>query len=178
MLTKRDFVARYAAGEFGNASPTWDNYAAYRCAGYAGLIHIRNRVVGAETWYNVTQQESGAKWIEATSKFDRSLLYISAMAPTEKTIFQGEVQRGIWGLDLTYTFVVKPMRDALADQCLSAYGLVAKTLLSRFLCLNSYEWLEHLLDTYQDHVVEFSTYSVQWGTVPGFNTVFWEVRLY
>jgi hypothetical protein len=100
------------------------------------------------------------------------------MAPTEETIFQGEVMWGLWGLELTYTTVALPMRDALLKETKLARGIIATFLLKHFLCPNSYEWLQVLLDYYPDHVVEFSTYSVNWGTLPGYNTVFWEVRKY
>ena len=109
---------------------------------------------------------------------DPSLLYISAMAPTEKQVLQGEVPRGLWGLDLLYTTVARPMREALQVASRSVGGIIAVSLLQQYLCPNSYDWLMHLLDSYPGHVVEFSTYSVEWGTVPGYNTVFWEVRRY
>ena len=196
VLTKKDFVKRYAEGEFGNASPTWDDFASWHrdCCyegthsvkkSREGLYHIRNRVAGAETWYDIP---AGAPigdsnlwrcWYEvATKKYKPPQLYISMMAPTEKTLFQGEVMRGLWGLELLYTTVAKPMRDALAERCARVRGIIAVTLLKHFLCPNSYEWLQHLLETYPDHVVEFSTYSTNWGTVPGYNTVYWECRKY
>ena len=185
VLTKVDFVERYAAGEFGNASPTWNSLEEWKAdhPNPQGLVdslyHIRNRVAGASTWYNVTDISVPCYWRQAIERgYHPSQLYISQMAPTKLTLFQGEVQRGIWGCDLLYTTVQKPMRDALREQSTSINGVLALFLLRRFLCSNSYEWLQHLLDTYEDHVVEFSTYSVEWGTVPGYNTVFWEVRRY
>jgi hypothetical protein len=100
------------------------------------------------------------------------------MAPTDKTLFQGEVQRGLWGLDLFYTTVAKPMREALAVRSEQVNGIIASKLLEKYLCPCSHEWLLYLLESYPDHVIEFSTYSVEWGTVPGYNTVFWEIRKY
>ena len=182
VLTKKDFVKRYAKGEFGNASPTWEGFQEWwldrAWRKYGELYHIRNRIAGAETWYNVHHSNLRLMWEAATNLFKPSQLYISAMAPTEKTLFQGEVMRREWGLELTYTTVAKPMRDALAERTQTARGIIALALLRRFLCPNSLAWLEHLLDEYPNHVVEFSTYSVEWGTVPGYNTVFWECRLY
>ena len=181
VLTKTDFVRRYAASEFGNASPTWDGVEEWlKDEGwkYGLLFHIRNRVKGGRTFYDVPAYAMRDWWLYATNFCRPSNLYISAMAPTEKTLFQGEVQRGLWGLDLLYTTVAKPMRPALAQRSQTVSGIIALTLVRHFLCCNSQEWLWHLLDTYKDHVVEFSTYSVEWGTVPGFNSVFWEVRAY
>ena len=179
VLTKADFVRRYQRGEFGNRSPTWDTLAEYQASNYQGLIHIRNRVAAGPTWYDVPAAEVTAKWIEIVRDgVTPETLYLSAMAPTDKTIIQGEIQRTVCGLTLTYSTVKKPMRIALAEETLLAYGLGAKFTISKHLCDNSYDWLLYLLDTYDGHVVEFSTYSTCWGTLPHYNTVFWEVRKY
>lgn len=175
---KQDFVHRYQAGEFGNHAPTWDTASDYLASGYPGLVHIRNRVASGATWYNVSREEFSFQWKSAVQLCSPSLLYISAMAPTEKTILQGETVLTPYGIHLTYTRVAKPMRQALAEESLIARGIIGVTLLRHFLCPNSYEWLQVLLDRYDSHAVEFSTYSVQWGTLPNYNTVFWEVRSY
>jgi hypothetical protein len=70
------------------------------------------------------------------------------------------------------------MRDALRLDGRQVYGLAAAHLIQRYLDQNSQEWLWHLLDSYPGHVVEFSVYDKCWGTVPGYNSVFWEVRQY
>lgn len=184
VLTKKDFVTRYSAGEFGNASPTWNTCLEWLNAhpNYVGLttdlFHIRNRIAGGKTWYNVPWVAIVPTWITATEEVGAGNLYISAMAPTERTILQGEVQQGTNGLELFYSTVAKPMREALREQAEQVYGITAVALLRRYLCPNSYEWLQVLLDRYPFHVVEFSTYSCNWGTLPGYNTVFWEVRRY
>lgn len=178
VLTKADFVVRYKNGEFGNASPTWDTFEEYMDSGYRGLVHYRNRVAGGKTWYNIPYETCFADWIKACLEVPRCQLYISAMAPTDKTLIQGEVMRGVWGLDLTYTFVKKPMRDAFAEQTLHANKLQAIVILRQSMDNNSFEWLQYLLDNYEDHVIEFSVYDVEWGTVEGYNTVFWECRKY
>lgn len=180
VLSKKDFVRRYAQGEFGNASPTWDNFDLWQSSHLVlgDLYHIRNRVAGGKTWYNVHWSRLLSAWQIAVEKCVANQLYISAMAPTEKTLFQGEVQRGLWGLDLHYTTVAKPMREALKVWSDHLQGILVNRLLERYLCQRSQDWLWHLLETYPDHVVEFSTYSVEWGTVPGYNTVYWEVRAY
>jgi hypothetical protein len=70
------------------------------------------------------------------------------------------------------------MRDALKEESHEAHGLKAKMLLEHYLDAPSYNWLLGLLEWYPDHVVEFSCYGKKWGTVPGFNTIYWEVRKY
>lgn len=177
VLTKSDFVRRYQSGEFGNAAPTWGTLEEYLASGYRGLIHIRNRVANADTWYNVRREDARATWNLAISRgYAPEQLYVSAMAPTERTLIQGEVQRGVGGLDLTYTTVAQPMRDALREKTQYLHGAQATVLLQFFMNEYSWDWLCTLLDCYPDHVVEFSVYGVEWGTVSGHNTVFWEIR--
>lgn len=181
VLSKGDFVCRYAAKEFGNASPTWYNWQSWiddNGCKHGDLFHIRNRTAGGKTWYDVPYYQLGEVWAEACREYGPEGLYISAMAPTEKTIFQGEIQRGLWSYDLTYSLLPRTMREALAEKAYYTQGTLASFLLNYFLCPRSHEWLLYLLDEYPEHVVEFSTYSVEWGSVPGFNTVFWEVRKY
>lgn len=180
-LTKADFVRRYQRGEFGNASPTWNSYSDWRHDwqpdGWEDRpYHIRAMVAGAPTFYNVPGYRVEDAWKQA--KKVGVDYYISEMAPTEKTLFQGEVRRSINHVDLYYSLLRLPMRDALHRGGRHANGLVAVCLLRSFLCPASYDWLQHLLDRYVGHTVEFSTYEVNWGTLPGYNTVFWEVRNY
>lgn len=183
VLSKVDFVRRYKAGEFGNHSPTWDTVDEWLedrpWIKYGEKYHIRNRVAGGPTWYDVQYQSLPHIWNRVVAQGNRSeLLYVSAMAPTEKTLIQGEVQEGIWGLDLFYTTVRKPMRDALQEKSFQVSGVIAVSLLHHYLNAQSYDWLLYLLEAYPDHVIEFSCYDICWGTVDGFNTVYWEVRKY
>lgn len=182
VLTKRDFVERYIAGEFGNRAPTWGTISEFLQSGYdSGLIHIRNRIAGGETYYNVEPRQVPGKWERIMRRGGRPEdFYLSAMCPTEKTILQGEVQQGINGLELYYTTIPKPMREALAERSRQVYGIIATSMLEPFVFLdaNSREWLNVLLDRYPEHVIEFSTFHTKWGTLDNFNTVFWEVRNY
>jgi hypothetical protein len=180
VLTKKQFVKLYEAGAFGNHSPTWSicaEFVQYRHVDPEQLCHLRSRIAGGITYYNV-------KWYDIPSLWHKQAVmadwYCSAMAPSEKTTFQGEVMRGLWGLELTFTTVPLPMREALRKETKTAKGIIADTLLHHFLDANDYDWLMHLLDTYNHppHVVEFSTYSECWGTLPGHRTVVWEVRDY
>jgi len=181
VLTKHDFVCRFQRGEFGNRGPTWNTLEEFLAADYSGLMHIRNRIAGGPTWYDVPADKV-ARVFKDVTEIDGvrpSNLYFAAMAPTEKTLFQGEVmQSSENSLSLFYTHVRKPMRDALAQHSSSVSGIIATRLLREFLCPSSYAWLEVLLERYPDHVVEFSTYNCNWGTLPNHNSVFWEVRKY
>lgn len=171
--TKKDFVRRYQQGEFGNRTPTWDRLVNIDPS--YPLYHLRNQVAGGSTYYNLQLGRLGLLWVQQNQPSD---WYCAAMAPTEHTLIQGEVQRTAKGLYLRYTRVRKPMREALASSQEHVWGLEAREILRHFMCGRSYEWLGYLLDTYIDHVVEFSTYGIDFGTVPGVNTVWWECRLY
>lgn len=178
--SKKDFVQRYAEGEFGNRSPTWsveeflaNTEADYEDNGY-DLFHLRNRTAGGSTHYNLNYREIRT----AIERIDPSGWYVSAMAPTNLTLFQGEVRDSPEGLELLWTTVRKPMRDALREESSTAYRIEALGRLRTFLDTRSLDWLSWLLWAYPGHVVEFSTYSRCWGVEPGYNTVFWEVRLY
>ncbi len=185
VTSKKDFVRRYQRGEFGNRSPTWETVLGWMndpnghgTRGWNGpkLYHLRNRVAGGDTYYNLTANQLIARIPNIQGSIDN--YYVSEMAPTDRTLIQGEVQRQVSGLYLRYSTVKAPMREALGSSQEHTWGLQSKIILQNYLCPSSYYWLEYLLDTYKSHVIEFSTYSVNWGTVPGVNTVWWEVRKY
>jgi hypothetical protein len=182
VLTKADFTRRYKAGEFGNASPTWDTVQEYLASGYnQGPIHIRNRVAGGPTWYDVKPGEVLSTYTEIVGfgKAKSEELYFSAMAPTPLTTLQGEWMLDTCGIpQLYYSRIAKPMRASLAEGGKQASGLVARALTQAFMNYRSLAWFEWLKLDYPEHVIEFSCYSRCWGTVPGHNTVFWEVRKY
>ena len=184
--SKRDFVRRYKAGEFGNAAPTWDDlgdwlgrHSQRPSLPDSQLYHIRNRVAGGATWYDLGGDRVEYKWEEAIYGFrlKPSDLYISAMAPHNKGLIQGEVRRTFIGLEYHHTPGWKPMREAVAEYGWRVYkGLTAQLILKKKMDPLSYEWLEYLLEVYPDHIVEFSTFDVNWGTIPNRNTVVWEIR--
>ena len=181
VTTKEQFVRLYSQGHFGNRAPTWNTLEEYLESGYnQGLVHIRNRVAGAPTWYDIPPGEVLAKVGELVGLggWKQNQLYFSGMAPTELTTIQGEVQRSIRHLDLYWSNVRKPMRQSLLEGGRQSYNLSARLLLERYLDPASYAWLEFLLEEYPEHVVEFSCYERNWGTLPNRNTVFWEVRRY
>jgi len=174
--SKKDFVKRYQANEFGNRSPTWDTVQEFIAAdpNSSKLYHLRSREVGALTWYN--KPKITIRQINKLTNL--KTYYVSEMAPTEHTLIQGEIQRQTNGLHLRYTTVAKPMRAALLTSQEHVWGLSAKLILQHYLDPRSFEWLGYLLDTYTDHVVEFSTYGINFGTIPRLNTIIWEVRNY
>lgn len=180
VLTKADFVKRYSLGEFGNHSPTWNSIVEWgedRCLGDDdGLYHVRNRVAGAETWYNVPSCDLLDVWEAACDKYAEANLYISAMCPTHITTLQGYLIDTVGGLHLAYSTVKKPMRDSLLEGQRTAWGPTANLLLRTYMNQRSYDWLQWLLSAYKEHVIEFTCLSRCWGTEPGHNALVWEVR--
>jgi hypothetical protein len=186
--SKRDFVRRFAAGEFGNRTPTWDTpeqlhqfYMGYTIRGLRvpGLYHLRNRTAGGQTYYGLQWDECLIRW---RTENDPSGWYVGQMIPDdlEKTLLlQGEVYRSEYGLALYYSTVPKPMRPSLLEGGTQVYLEAARSLLRWALNNASYEWLEYLLDAYPNHVVEFSAYPRPYGTLyPTYNTIIWECRRY
>jgi hypothetical protein len=175
VTSKSQFVKRYKSGEFGNASPTWDSVSLFlndkSKFDNSQLFHLRNKTTGGKTWYNLKRSE--IKTIVVDGDY-----YVSSMAPSDKTVIQGEIRRSVNHYDLTFNQVKLPMRDAFKVSQKYQKGLSALLLLKKYLDWNSFDWLQYLLNTYENHTVEFSTYSIEWGTLPNFNTVFWEVRNY
>lgn len=96
----------------------------------------------------------------------------------EALLLQGEVSDLPGGLYLQYTTVAKPMKVAMLEESRHVQGAACIEVLRSFLCPRSYEWLRYLLDAYDSHVVEFSSYGLEYGVLPGYNTLFWEVRNY
>lgn len=90
---------------------------------------------------------------------------------------QGELMRGPWGLQFRYTFAPGPMRLALESNEQHAWGLEARMLLQKHADPACYDWLMDLLDTYDGHVVEFTSYSIPVGVLQQ-PWLIWEVRAY
>lgn len=191
VLDKKDFVRRYKTGEFGNASPTWSNLEELLKTPHwrsYGPFHIRNRIAQGKSWYDQSADMMELSWEIASRRIEvggAHNLYISSMAPHWHNLIQGEVTQTPWDynyvdhLFLRYSDLPDlPMRDAFEREQKYISGLGALSLLKSTLCPNSWDWLNQLLDNYPGHIIEFSTFSVDWGTVPGFNTVFWEIRAY
>jgi hypothetical protein len=133
-------------------------------------------VPGGATYYNVPHSRVKSVWkLVAASRPDE--WYLAEMAPHDDGLLQGEVMQSIRGLYLHYTMEQLPMREALQKDSKEAYGIMALGLLRSYMDATSYDWFQYLLDAYPNHVIEFSTFSVQCGTL-AWNTLFWEVRLY
>ena len=180
VLSKRDFARRYAEGEFGNRTATWPSIGVMlKEVGKPDndtMYHIRNRETGGLTFYNVPGGDLELKWEDVMmAGHNPSNFYISEMAPTEHTLFQGELSYVEGVMTIFGSHVKKPMRDALKEKALTYKGITAVGMLNHYCDQNSQDQIDYLINTYDDHVIEFSVYSKRCG-VDLLNTIIWEVR--
>ena len=176
VLSKSDFINRYLEGEFGNMSPSWTDPREFRDRfDPHERYHLRNCTPSGITFYDLWWLEVLNLWEKVPNERD---FYVSMMAPTHLTVIQGEVWESPTGLYTMTSPIALPMREALRELTYHDRGLRAREQLRHFMNDKSYDWLLYLLKEYPGHVIEFSVYSRCWGTVPGHNTVTWEVRKY
>lgn len=177
VTNKVDFYQRFYAGEFGNHGPMWKSLSDWRKSRYANPIAIRTVKIGGRCDYNIPRSEVESRTAEFIRQGWKELNW-SAMAPTDRTIVQGEACLLPGGLSLYVSREKLPMRDALRVGGRQLNGVLAHALLRGACDPDSYDQLNHLLDSYDGHVVEFSTFECCWGVIDNRNTVIWEVRKY
>lgn len=188
VLNKSDMVKRWVAGEFGNSIKCWDSWDAYvedvgrEKWASESPVALRYKDPGAPFCrYDLTFEDAVEQvrdWEEDYKHFDISKVWVNdSNNPDRYLRLQGEVARSHRGLELRWSPLKKKMRHALAEDERNAVGMQAQAILREHLDPVAYDWLEVLLERYPDHVVEFSTWSVPFGVL-GWNTVFWECRLY
>lgn len=174
VLTKQDFYARFYKGEFGNHGLMWKNYQEWYNSDYQLPIAIRTFKPGGRCDYNIRCEEVEQR----VEEFGKQELNFSAMAPTERTLLQGEILLTVGGLHLFASKLKLPMRNALKDGGFHATGAIAYRLLRESCDPDSYDWIMQLCENYDEHVVEFSSFECDWGVIDRKNTVIWEVRRY
>lgn len=178
ITTKTEMYAALLGGKFGNICRAWDSLTAVKASGYRGYVSLRSKqVANPIKMYHVPYADLAGVVAALPTAQRAGGLVFSESPPDDKRVIQGEVCRREFGLYLTYTFVGLPMRLAFAKQQLEARGLRAKLILEHYLAPEDVEHLNGLLDTWQDHVVEFSAFACRVGTW-GRRMVIWEVRLY
>lgn len=184
VLTKTDFARRYIQGEFGNASPSWKTVSEFLGSlasidpfPLGRLYSLRASKASAKTQYNLRPSELVEQW-SALEAGGETGWYASQMAPTQDTVFNAELYIcPEKGLRLFYATGPYTMKEGLKLNGRELTGVAAKMFLQTKMPHRDYEWLMYLLEEgYPDHIVEFTTYSRSFGTVPGFKTVYWEVR--
>ena len=169
--SKPNFYKRYLAGEFGNRPLAWDSGAAMWASGHRGLCTLRG--------WDPDSKQSVRKYGVSAEEARYAKCPVHETPPDDKLVFQGECCRLYDGLHLTYS-VEKNIPNQLAVRHHSTRhfrGAAALHELTRLMDPVSREHLDYLLDTYENAVVEFSTFSVPVGVLD-LPTVFWEVRGY
>lgn len=166
------------AGLFGNTLRTWDTEEAYLASGYRGRTSLRCKQPGVTFRHGLSHDEVLVAYHQCFEGCNPSEFVFCESAPDWAVTIQGEVQRGWEGLTLTGSHDKSNNREAMRNKPFQLYGLVAQITLQEFMDPASYDDVMELLELYPDHVVEFSTFSVSLGSIPGRNTVIWEVRLY
>lgn len=179
--SKHDYYTRYIAGEFGNRLQLWGTYGEWESSGFSGPIGIRNRKPDSPFCrYDIPHRLVKTVVDEFISKgCPPGDMTFNEAAPDQDLLIQGEFCINYDGVfELIYSRVKRQMRIALKEKSEYAHGNHAKTILKHFVDINSYEWMEWLLDAYPGHTVEFSTYCRNLGSIPHRNTLIWEVRNY
>jgi hypothetical protein len=98
-------------------------------------------------------------------------------APDHLRTIQGEVCYAEGLLCLTYSTAKAHMREALKT-AKTVFGYEARAILNAYVDPSSMDDIELVLDTYKDHVVEFTSFSCCVGGLKGRNTCIWECRCY
>lgn len=176
--TKAKFFTAWSAGLLGYKLRTWDTLAEFQAEPnkppICGFRQLGTSGGGAFEMAHGTQavEETAAKWTALGRRY-----MICEAAPDEKATIQGEVVRTERGLEGYLGSSKLRMRDAIAQGILQPRGwLETRMLIAQHMWPGSQEDLWCLLDSYPDHVIEFTCYDHRFE--PGRNTIFWEVRKY
>lgn len=176
ILDKRDSSERFARGCFGNFVLQWDSPADLVASGYNGLVVYRTRSPsggGGQTVYDLSVDQAQCL------QFDPMVNYFNEQLNDQHkhVLFQGEICRGIGGLDLHYSMTNQPMKEGLRDAPQNAHGLKALFFLRHFCCVRGLDCIQELMGEYPDHVIEFTVFDEPCGAL-GWRTIVWEVRRY
>jgi hypothetical protein len=170
--------------KFGNRFRTWDGIDEWKCSGYNGPIRFRSKVPGSKVFTTHAPFVGRSNVVRAYQNLLKNGSHAGDIifcepAPEQYLTFQGEVcelpGQGLylrWSTELDLT-----NREAMSRPTGNHVGLAARILLREYLDPPDHDDLWEILDTWPEHVVEFSTYSIKVG-VFGRRTVIWEVRKY
>jgi hypothetical protein len=179
--SKKDCYLLYENNLFGNRAETWNSLQEVSNSSWKDTICIRakKRVGSKNTIFDIplsqVPQEVDNMIKNKTKKED---IYFIQTMPNKHLLIQAEVMLTEQGLYLQYTTIKKPMNLGFKEETLHAYGLKALNLLKSNLSPPSLQDLNALFELFPNSIIEFSCYNVPVGTIPGRNTVIWEVRNY
>jgi hypothetical protein len=177
LKSKSDQVKLYNAGAFGNKPVTYKTVYDLLASDYSGNVSMRHAKLGSwKSQYDVPKDQVLTRC--KTLQVDPNDIYCTQSPPEHKITIQGEVMLSIDHYDITYSELTKPMKLALAEAPQYATGLKAAMLLRCHFNASSYADLQVLFEKYPKSVIEFTCFSCNFGSIPGRNTVIWEVRNY
>lgn len=181
ILNKTAMYDLLDSGSLGNTLPMWRTVEEVRESGYTGPVGLRIRrgSGGGRHEYNIPfacLAERIDAWVR--DGIARDSIIIQQMAPhTEHGLINGEVIRTPLGLELFYSRVRLPMKEALAVEHERVVGIRALTILRYFLDGSSLDDLMELMDLWPTSAIEFSAFDIPLG-IRHRNTIIWEVRDY
>ena len=176
ITSKDQMYTMLRQGKLGNTLRTWDSEESYLASGFRGRTSLRCRRPGVTFRHGMTHEEAlreGRVCFEGCKPED--FVYCE-VAPDWECTFQGEVQWGLYGLDLFWSTRQSNHRIAMQG-ARQAHGVTALALLRHYLDPQDFDDLMALLDLYDGHVIEFSVFRVTLGQLNR-RMIVWEVRAY
>lgn len=177
--SKYQFLELYIAGVLGNRFEVWTDYRdAIAANAFVGFREIGNAGGGKFEMALPEQIEAVARrWMYEGRKF-----YLNAGDYTiqKKATIQGEICNLVDGWHgFTGPAHEYKMRDMFKRGLATAHnGLHTRHILRNYLCPNSLDDVDALLDLYPEATIEFTSYKCDVGILPNRNTIIWEVRNY
>lgn len=174
ITSKHQMKELLASGAFGNHIQSWATYDEMIAAGYTGRVYVRSDLWSAT---NARMNEVPLADVLPTLKrlgIDPRTCRFFENPPNHQRLIQGEVCYNP-DICLTYSFVQRPLSDALAQESHHVHGASARAILRSYLRVESIEWLEHLLREFPDAAVEFTEFRTPQGVLRE-HLVIWEVR--
>lgn len=179
---KRESYDLYQKGLLGNTLRVWSNASDLLLDDYGGLIRLRYS--GPEGANRFTEHKMSIpdgiikayQWSRAGLELER-IVYCEP-AVDERIILQGEIKLMHYDIALECSTKKTNMRDAMRQERKSFFGLAARQILHDYLYPACYEFVMEILHQYPEHTLEFTAFDCCYGWKQGWNTVFWELRLY
>ncbi len=170
----------YNQGLLFNRLNVWNSVKELLNSGYKGTVSIRYKGGSRGSgFYAYSVPVSEVRKVVEEWKSKGALeerIVFNESAPDEYLTIQGEITYNPQ-LELFYSTEKKKMNEALKNG-ISASGLKARIMLKHYMDPMSYADTMALLEMFPEHVIEFSTYSINLGIIPHRNTIIWEIRKY
>lgn len=180
ILSKHCYYKLSESGILGNTPKSWRNLQELKQSGFHGKVHIRYMVPQSLFIKENVQEKDLEKAVKDLEKLgaDRRYMKFSESLDDNDIVLSGIISRSEEYYDLYFTHEKISLRKAEGVKGLMQFatGLFAHGMLRAFLCWSSYEDLQSIFDLFPDSIVEFTVYKRDVGTLPGRNTIFWEVR--